>query len=288
MARSGEENMKHPACLRAILLIAISAALVAPALSAPEQIGLAVVIRNDVSQVEPKLSKIVPGDDIVRDELVRTNADSSAKFVLRDSTNLMLGPNSTLKLDRSVFSSEKGLGDIAVNLALGSFRFITGNLAKESYSINTPLATLGIRGTTLDFLVQRLKNTVVLKAGQAHVCAAGSCVELVKVGDTAVVTSSGGRIEISLQSASSWSFDEACNGMCSPVTFANAADSLTTGSIGGSGGGGGGPNGVQTATGGANNSGGTSSGRDFVPNRINNFPISGTVGGGGFFQVSPH
>ena len=143
--------MKHPAYLRAIFQIAISAALVHPALSAPEQIGLTVVIRNDVSQVEPTVSKILPGDDIVRNELVRTKADSSAKFVLRDNTNLLLGPNSTLKLDRAVFSDEKGVGEIAVNLTLGSFRFMTGNLAKESYAINTPLATLGIRGTTLDF-----------------------------------------------------------------------------------------------------------------------------------------
>jgi hypothetical protein len=96
--------MKHPVYLCAIFQIAFSAAVVRPALSAPEQIGLAVVIRNDVSQVEPTISKIVGGDDIVRDELVRTNTDSSAKFVLRDSTNLLLGPNSTLKLDRAVFA----------------------------------------------------------------------------------------------------------------------------------------------------------------------------------------
>jgi len=114
------------------------------------------------------------------------------------------------------------------------------------------------------------------------------CVELLKVGDTAVVTSSGGRIEIALQSTSSWSFDEACNGMGSPVIFADAADSLTAGSIGGSGGGGGGPNGVQTATGGTNNGGGTSGGRDFTPNGTNNFPIGGTVGGAAFSKFSPH
>jgi len=268
-----------------IFQIAFSAALVRPALSAPEQIGLAVVVRNDVSQVEPTISKIVAGDDIIRNELVHTSADSSAKFVLRDSTNLLLGPNSTLKLDRAVFSGEQGVGDIAVKLTLGSFRFITGNLAKESYAINTPLATLGVRGTTLDFLVERLKNTVVLKQGQAHVCAAGNCIELTKVGDTAVVTSSGGRIEIVLQSSSSWSFDSACNGMCSQTTFAQAEDLLTTGSIGGSGGGGG-PTGVQTATGGTN-IGGTLSGLNFTPSGFQNLLTGGTAGGGGFFSVSP-
>jgi hypothetical protein len=117
--------MKYPAYSYVIFQIAFSAALVRPALSAPEQIGLAAVIRNDVSQVEPTISKIVAGDDIVRNELVHTNVDSSAKFVLRDSTNLLLGPNSTLKLDRAVFSSEQGVGDIAVKLTVGSFRFIT-------------------------------------------------------------------------------------------------------------------------------------------------------------------
>jgi hypothetical protein len=273
--------------LRAIFQIAVCAALVNPALSAPEQIGLAVVIRNDVSQVEPTISKIVPGDDIVRNELVRTKTDSSAKFVLRDNTNLLLGPNSTLKLDRAVFSGEKGVGEIAVNLALGAFRFITGNQAKESYVINTPLATLGVRGTTLDFLLERLKNTVVLKEGQARVCAASNCIELTRVGDTAIVTSANGRIDIVLQPSSSWSFDAACNGMCSQTTFAQAEDALTTGSLGGSGGGSGGQTGVLTATGGAN-IGGTLPGHDFSPNGFSNLLIGGTTGGGGFSSVSPH
>jgi hypothetical protein len=279
--------MKYPAYFYMIFQIAFFAALVRPALSAPEQIGLAVVVRNDVSQVEPTISKIVAGDDVIRNELVRTSADSSAKFVLRDSTNLLLGPNSTLKLDRAVFSGDQGVGDVAVKLTVGSFRFITGNLAKESYAINTPLATLGVRGTTLDFLIDRLKNTVVLKEGQAHVCAGGNCIELMKVGDTAVVTSSGGRIEIALQSSSSWSFDSACNGMCSQTTFAQAEDSLTTGGLGGAGGGAGGPTGVQTATGGINLGAGPLTGPN-TPTGFQNLLTGGSAGGGGFSSVSPH
>jgi hypothetical protein len=134
-----------------------------------------------------------------------------------------------------------------------------------------------------------LKNTVVLKEGQAHVYAAGNCIELTKVGDTAVVTSSGGRIEIALQSSSSWSFDAACAGMCSQTTFAQAEDSLTTGSLGGGGGGGGGggPTGVQTATGGTNSGGGTTSSGNFTPNRFQNLLTGGTASGG-FLEVSPH
>ena len=145
---------------------------------AQERIGRAAVIRNDVSQIAPRVIKISTGDEIFRDETVRTAADSDAKFVLRDNTNLSLGPGSTLKLDRAVFSGETSAGDIAVKLESGAFRFITGDSSKESYKIVTPLATIGVRGTTLDFLIQRGRNVVVLQDGQARVCAGGQCVDL--------------------------------------------------------------------------------------------------------------
>src|SRR6516164_11347191 len=71
--------------------------------AAEERIGVAAVVRNTVSQLEPQVMRIAKGDEVVRNELVRTAADSDARFVFRDDTNLMLGPGSTLKLDRTVF-----------------------------------------------------------------------------------------------------------------------------------------------------------------------------------------
>jgi len=68
--------------------------------AAEEPIGVTAVVRNTVSQLEPKVTRIAKGDEVVRNEVVRTAADSDARFVLRDDTNLSLGPNSTLKLDR--------------------------------------------------------------------------------------------------------------------------------------------------------------------------------------------
>jgi hypothetical protein len=249
-------------------------------LAASDQIGLAVVVRNDVSQVEPKIIKLKQGDDVIRDEVIRTLADSQAKFVLKDDTNLMLGPNSRIKLDRAVFTDEKTAGDIAIKLTEGSFRFITGHSLKESYAITTPLATIGIRGTVLDFFIETLKNTVVLKDGQSRVCAgiAGTqCVELLMPGDAAVIGANG-NIE---KTTSTDAFN--CSGMCTPTTFAQALDALTTGSIGGGGGGAGGTGNLPT--GGANAGGGP-----FPPTGIHNgFPgllLGGGIGGGGFSQVS--
>jgi hypothetical protein len=253
-------------------------------LAASDQIGLTVVVRNDVSQVEPKIIKLKQGDDVIRDEVIRTLADSQAKFVLKDDTNLLLGPNSKIKLDKAVFTDEKSAGDIAMKLTEGSFRFITGRSLKESYAITTPLATIGIRGTTLDFFIETLKNTVVLKDGQSRVCttvAGTQCVELLMPGDTAVITGNG-HIE---KTTSTDSFN--CSGMCSPTTFAQAFDALTTGSLGGGGGGGGGAGGIgNLPTGGANPGLGGPNGPSGTINAPGLLIGGGVGGGGGFSQVS--
>src|SRR3954453_14788868 len=222
----------------ALLLLGNIAGFAANA--AEERIGVAATVRNTVSQIEPRPTRIIKGDDLVRDELVRTAADSDAKFVLRDNTNLSLGPGSTLRLDRAVFDDPKA-GDIAIKLTTGAFRFITGDSNKEAYSISTPVATLGIRGTELDILVALRQNIVRLRAGEARVCVPGQCLELTHVGDSTVIRADGNTVTMELQTDSTGSFDSYCNGtLCNLTKFADARD-VIPGSINpGRGGGGGG------------------------------------------------
>jgi hypothetical protein len=283
----------------------LTCGLVSPqAMAAADQVGLAVIVRNNVSEVQPTPAKISVGDDVVRDEIIQTMADSSAKVVLKDSTNLVLGPNSTLKLDRTVFTDQTSIGEIAIKLTTGSFRFITGNSAKEAYAITTPIATLGIRGTVLDFDIQPLTNQIVLKSGKSHVCANNrtntgnpnnppnnpantnntgtNCVDLTQVGDAAIVTADG---NIRLEHSDA-SFD--CQGICDPVTFAEA-ENLTTGSIpGGGGGGGAGPTG-QNPTGPSTNPGNGTSPSTTTTTTGPTTTLIGTSGGGSttFNLVTP-
>src|SRR5215469_1441621 len=187
------------------------AGLPATTSAAEEHIGVATVVRNTVSQLEPQVTRIAKGDEVVRNEVVRTAADSDARLVFRDDTNLSLGPGSTLKLDRTVFEDPKA-GDIAIKLTLGAFRFITGNSNKEAYKIQTPIATMGVRGTTLDILVKKRRNIIVLRAGKVTVCVPGKCADLIRVGDSANVTANGKSVSVDVQNASPWTFDSACNG----------------------------------------------------------------------------
>jgi len=164
---------------------------------------------------------------VLRDEIVRTGLDSAARLVMADSTNLSLGPSATIKLDRTVFNDEHTYRDIAIKLTTGAFRFVTGHSEKTAYKITTSVATIGVRGTILDILSQRGKTTVVLQEGASRVCATGGqCLELTQPGETAIITSTGGKATLQKTNNSSWTFAATCGaaaGLCAATNFADAS-----------------------------------------------------------------
>ena len=99
------------------------------------------------------------------------------------------------------------LREVAVRMTSGAFRFVTGHSDKAAYKITTPLATIGVRGTTLDILSQRGQTIVNLQDGAAWVCTVSfQCIQLTRPGDTAIITSSGGKITIKKTNNPPWTF----------------------------------------------------------------------------------
>jgi hypothetical protein len=212
---------------RNCILLISGICLLADFASAPAfaqaRVGEAAVIKNQVHRVTGSAaSQISVGDSVLRDEVVRTGLDSAARLVMADSTNLSLGPNATITLDRTVFNDEHSYRDIAIRLATGAFRFVTGHSEKAAYKITTSVATIGVRGTILDILSQRGKTIVVLQEGASRVCTlGGQCVELTQPGETAIITSAG----IQKTSTPPWTFASSCGaaaGLCSVTNFADA------------------------------------------------------------------
>src|SRR5450432_344321 len=151
--------------------LCLATGLAASPAHAQARVGEAAVIKNEVVRVTGSGgSQINVGDGVLRDETVHTGLDSAARLVMADSTNLSLGPNATLKLDRTVFNDEHSYREIAIRLTTGAFRFVTGHSEKAAYKITTSLATIGVRGTKLDILSARDKSTIVLQDGLALVC----------------------------------------------------------------------------------------------------------------------
>jgi hypothetical protein len=137
----------------------------------------------------------VDGDVFMGDK-VQTGPGGEAQIQFKDATKLVVGPNSSMTIDAFVFDERNTARKITMNAAKGAFRFITGNSEKQAYTINTPTATIGIRGTRFDFSVAgNGEMTFALFDGQARVCdRAGNCRD-VRGNCEVVVTPPGGGVD---------------------------------------------------------------------------------------------
>ena len=219
-------------CVVFIFALCLAGPLAVSSAQAQARVGEAVLVQNEVLRVSAaSTAQINVGDGLLRDETVRTGADSATRLVMADSTNLSLGPNAAIKLDRTVFDDEHTYRDIAVRLTTGAFRFVTGHSEKTAYKITTPLATIGVRGTVLDILSLRGRTTVVLQEGASRVCTLSfQCLELTQPGDTAIITLTGGKAAIHKTNHSSWNFAANCTtavGLCTVTQYADATPTVT-------------------------------------------------------------
>jgi hypothetical protein len=70
--------------------------------------------------------------------------------ILRDNSTLSLGPGSSLVIRDFLFSPAEGRFDLLVRVTRGTMAYLSGligKLAPESARFETPVASIGIRGT---------------------------------------------------------------------------------------------------------------------------------------------
>lgn len=138
-------SMKYQGFVCAFSALALLAVI--PEAAAGDRIGVAATVRNRVSgRIQSQTQQLNGGENVFDREQVKTETDSSAKIVLKDSANINVGPNSAVTLDNFVYSGDQDLKKASVNLAKGAFRFTTGTSDKKAYDIKTPTATIGVRG----------------------------------------------------------------------------------------------------------------------------------------------
>jgi FecR protein len=128
--------------------------------------GSATVVQNHVEGVvSGQTQTLASGSAIFTDELLRTGQNSIAELQFLDSTKLSVGPASEIRLDKFVYDPQKaGAGALVLQATRGSYRFVTGTQNHENYSIKTPYATLGVRGTVVDTNLAGVGGQVYYKA----------------------------------------------------------------------------------------------------------------------------
>ena len=102
--------------------------------------------------------------DIFSYDDVRTgNGRIAIKFL--DSSVDRLTEHSKIVIDDFVYDPDPNKSKLALNMASGTARFITGRLAgikKENIFIKTPSATIGIRGTDFTTTVDELGRSLII------------------------------------------------------------------------------------------------------------------------------
>jgi len=105
---------------------------------------------------------------------IRTDKTGKVQLIFEDATKIAIGPGSRLTVDVTLLQGGHRASKFAVNAVRGSFRFISGKSAKSAYEIQTPTATMGIRGTEFDVAVYGRRSTALATfKGKVHMCGPG-------------------------------------------------------------------------------------------------------------------
>ena len=107
----------------------------------------AVVVQANLPAASGGQTKL--GDLVYKGDVVQTGADGKVGITFTDGTAFNLSSNARMVLDEFVYDPNGKSNSTLFSLTKGTFTFIAGKVAKTGdMKIDTPVATMGIRGTT--------------------------------------------------------------------------------------------------------------------------------------------
>ena len=146
----------------AILLTLIglaAAALASPAWADDATIGFVKTLSGHATVTRAGATKPVEiAMPVYAQDRIETGSDGELGITFRDDTRISLGPGSRLDLPNFVFKPADSRYGFVLRLAYGTMQYLSGltaKLAPDAMSIETPTATIAVRGT--HFLVRAEK-----------------------------------------------------------------------------------------------------------------------------------
>lgn len=180
-----------------LLLLSLTEAKANPIGEFIQLTGPAQVDKKAGSSVDVSLGSKVESLDTIRTARARANI----KF--KDETQVAITENSKLVIDEYVYDPNRGAGKMSMKIALGTVRYASGAIAKnnnENINIQTPVATVGVRGTSFSMTVDEIGQSLVIllpnrdgTVGEIRVESDAGQVILNKAFQSTYVSSSEGR-----------------------------------------------------------------------------------------------
>ena len=123
-----------------------------------EQTGPTEILR-DKKSIPSSLNTGVEMNDTI------STAKAKAELTFEDKTTVKLTEHSKMVIDDFVYDPKKGSGKLALNMALGTARYASGQIAKnnpQQVAIKTPTANIAVRGTDFSMTVDELGRSLIM------------------------------------------------------------------------------------------------------------------------------
>jgi hypothetical protein len=123
-----------------------------------EQTGPTEIVRAKQSISSAVNTAVEMNDTIV-------TARSRAELTFDDTTKVKITEQSKLIIDDFVYDPKSGTGKLAMKVALGTARYASGQIAKNSpqqVAVSTPTASIAVRGTDFSMTVDELGRSLIM------------------------------------------------------------------------------------------------------------------------------
>jgi hypothetical protein len=130
-------------------------------------------------------------DLLEQNDHIITTGEGSAYIHFIDDTVLTVGSNSEVVLDKFVFDGDKAQTAV-IQITRGTLRFVTGTSDHSAYQIKTPVATIGVRGTTIDVGYENDRMVYNTVEGLGVVCHTSAGCQEIRAGMAPIAVHRGG------------------------------------------------------------------------------------------------
>lgn len=134
--------------------------------SVAASIGSVTEHQGPPAQLERDKEKLdaAQGTEVQMNDTIST-ARSKMKLTFDDNTDVSLTEQSRLVIDDFVYDPDSGTGRLAATVAMGTVRYASGAVAKnsrENVRLRTPTATISVRGTDFTMTVDEIGQSLII------------------------------------------------------------------------------------------------------------------------------
>jgi len=127
--------------------------------------GTVWAIRTDGTKAELEI-----GDPVYQGDILESAPDGAVGVLLADETTFSMAENGRMVLDEMIYDPATEDGSVSLSVLQGVFTFVSGQVAKtdpDAMTLDTPVATIGIRGTQVGIEIPDGENLNVVLMEEA-------------------------------------------------------------------------------------------------------------------------